>query len=218
MESIVLQVLSTRCSVQLCRAGEENGLQKDGWDLVVLQDAVYCLLQTNFCHKLKKYPWLFVSTRPDIRGYMAPTADLFGVANFSGINLSLWGIPEELQLRLDYPVERAADWYFYEQQPEVCRIAYCPTGNSVQENDFKLLSFIQKTNAEVTIVSDRYRGSGCIPSVRPCRTGERPSCRLQKIPFGCRFRAGHCPCLGCLQALRCLGGLRFGRMGDTCQL
>lgn len=158
VESIVLQVLSTRCSVQLCRAGEENGLQKDGWDLVVLQDAVYCLLQTNFCHKLKKYPWLFVSTRPDIRGYMAPTADLFGVANFSGINLSLWGIPEELQLRLDYPVERAADWYFYEQQPEVCRIAYCPTGNSVQENDFKLISFIQKTNAEVTIVSDRYRG------------------------------------------------------------
>ena len=67
VESIVLKVLSTRCSVQLCRAGEENGLQKDGWDLVVLQDAVYCLLQTSFCHKLKKYPWLFVSTRPDIR-------------------------------------------------------------------------------------------------------------------------------------------------------
>lgn len=43
VESIVLKVLSTRCSVQLCRAGEENGLQKDGWDLVVLQDAVYCL-------------------------------------------------------------------------------------------------------------------------------------------------------------------------------
>lgn len=53
VESIVLKVLSTRCSVQLCRAGEENGLQKDGWDLVVLQDAVYCLLQTSFCHKLK---------------------------------------------------------------------------------------------------------------------------------------------------------------------
>lgn len=49
VESIVLKVLSTRCSVQLCRAGEENGLQKDGWDLVVLQDAVYCLLQTSFC-------------------------------------------------------------------------------------------------------------------------------------------------------------------------
>ena len=47
VESIVLKVLSTRCSVQLCRAGEENGLQKDGWDLVVLQDAVYCLLQTR---------------------------------------------------------------------------------------------------------------------------------------------------------------------------
>lgn len=36
VESEVLKVLSTRCSVQLCRAGEENGLQKDGWDLVVL--------------------------------------------------------------------------------------------------------------------------------------------------------------------------------------
>ena len=157
VESIVLKVLSTRCSVQLCRAGEENGLQKDGWDLVVLQDAVYCLLQTSFCHKLKKYPWLFVSTRPDIRGYMAPATNLFGVVNLSGINLSLWGIPKELQVRLDYPVEKVADWYFYEQQPEVCRIAYCPTGNSVQENDFKLISFVQKTNAFLTIVSDRYR-------------------------------------------------------------
>ncbi len=130
VESIVLKVLSTRCSVQLCRAGEENGLQKDGWDLVVLQDAVYCLLQTSFCHKLKKYPWLFVSTRPDIRGYMAPATNLFGVVNLSGINLSLWGIPKELQVRLDYPVEKVADWYFYEQQPEVCRIAYCPTGTA----------------------------------------------------------------------------------------
>ena len=32
VESIVLKVLSTRCSVQLSRAGEENGLQKDGRD------------------------------------------------------------------------------------------------------------------------------------------------------------------------------------------
>lgn len=157
VESEVLKVLSTRCSVQLCRAGEENGLQKDGWDLVVLQDAVYCLLQTNFCHKLKKYPWLFVSTRSDIQGYVAPYTNLFGVVNLSGINLSLWGIPEELQLRLVHPTERVADWYFYEQQPEICRIAYCPTGNSVQENDFKLISFVQKTNAELTIVSDRYQ-------------------------------------------------------------
>lgn len=103
--------------------------------------------------------------RPDIRGYMAPTADLFGVANFSGINLSLWGIPEELQLRLDYPVERAADWYFYEQQPEVCRIAYCPTGNSVQENDFKLISFVQKTNARSYDRLGSLSGNGgCIPS------------------------------------------------------
>lgn len=157
VESEVLKVLSTRCSVQLCRAGEENGLQKDGWDLVVLQDAVYCLLQTNFCHKLKKYPWLFVSTRSDIQGYVAPYTNLFGVVNLSGLNLSLLGIPEEMQLCLVRPAERVADWYFYEQQPEICRIAYCPTGNSVQENDFKLISFVQKTNAELTIVSDRYQ-------------------------------------------------------------
>lgn len=92
------------CPVMSCR--RRKRITKDGWDLVVLQDAVYCLLQTSFCHKLKKYPWLFVSTRPDIRGYMAPATNLFGVVNLSGINLSLWGIPKELQVRLDYPVER----------------------------------------------------------------------------------------------------------------
>lgn len=154
---LISQILSKYYFVRLCRAEEVIEMQKEDWDLVLFQDDVCGILKKSIYRKLKKIPWLFVSTLPDIRGYMAPMANLFGVVNLSGLNLSLWGIPEEMQVRLDYPVEKAADWYFYEQQPDVCRIAYCPTGNSVQENDFKLISFVQKTNASLTIVSDRYR-------------------------------------------------------------
>lgn len=156
-ESSFLYILSSRYQVRLCHIVEEKNWEKEDWNLVVFQDDVYGVLSKQKLRELRKFPWLFVSTRPDIRGYMAPMVNLFGVVNLSGINLSLWGIPKELQLRLDYPVEKVADWYFYEQQPEICQIAYCPTGNSVQENDFKLISFVQKTNAFLTIVSDRYR-------------------------------------------------------------
>lgn len=157
-ESSFLQILSSRYQVRLCNIAEEKNLEKEDWDLVVLQDDVYAVLSRQKIRELQKFPWLFVSTCPDIRGYIAPMANLFSVVNLSGLNLSLWGIPKEIQLHLNYPIEKVADWYFYEQQPKVCRIAYCPTGNSVQENDFKLISFVQKTNAELTIVSDRYRG------------------------------------------------------------
>lgn len=155
---VLFPFLSSYCHVKSFCAGKEERLPEGKWDLVVFQNNVCSVLLKREFHKLRKYPWLFVSTRTDIQGYMAPVANLFGVVNLSGINLSLWGIPEELQIRLDYPVEKMADWYFYEQQPEVCRIAYCPTGHGVQENDFKLVSFVQKTNAILTIVSDRYRG------------------------------------------------------------
>lgn len=45
----------------------------------------------------------------------------------------------------------------YEKQPKICRIAYCPSGNRVIENDFKVISFARSINAELTIISDRYQ-------------------------------------------------------------
>ena len=83
VESIVLKVLSTRCSVQLCRAGEENGLQKDGWDLVVLQDAVYCLLQTSFCHKSVRCGQSF-RHKPVFVGNSQRVAGSFGLSGRKG--------------------------------------------------------------------------------------------------------------------------------------
>lgn len=154
-EPSVLKVLSSRYSAHVYRTGTDKELDNQQWKLVVFQDAE--VWQQRFFQKLKKFPWIFVSTRTDIRGYITPMPNLFGVVNMGGANLSLWGIPEEMQLRLKQPVKKVADYYFFEQQPEICRIAYCPTGNSICENDFKLLSFVQTTNAVVTIISDQYK-------------------------------------------------------------
>ena len=151
----VLKVLSSRYSVHVYRIGTDKELEKRQWQLVIFQDAD--VWQQRFFQKLKKFPWLFISTHADIRGYITPMPNLFGVVNMGGANLSLWGIPEEMQLRLKKPVEKVADYYFFEQQPETCRIAYCPTGNSICENDFKLLSFVQTTNVVATIISDQYK-------------------------------------------------------------
>lgn len=154
-EPSVLKVLSSRYSVYVYRIGTDKELEKQQWKLVIFQDAD--VWQQRFFQKLKKFPWLFISTRADIRGYITPMPNLFGVVNMGGANLSLWGIPEEMQLRLKKPVEKVSDYYFFEQQPETCQIVYCPTGDSVQENDFKLLSFLQTTNTVLTIVSDKYQ-------------------------------------------------------------
>lgn len=154
-EPSVLKVLSSRYSVHVYRTGTDKELDNQQWKLVVFQDAD--VWQERFFQKLKKIPWIFISTRTDIRGYITPMPNLFGVVNMGGANLSLWGIPEEMQLRLKQPVEKVADYYFFEEQPKACRIVYCPTGTSVHENDFKLLSFLQTTNSVVTIVSDQYQ-------------------------------------------------------------
>ena len=90
--------------------------------------------------------------------------NLYGVIHLGNASLSAWGIPDEMLLHLCYPVERSGDYYLYEQQPEVCRIVYCPTGNSVGENDLKLLTFLGQTNATLTIVSDEY---ACLKNAFP---------------------------------------------------
>ena len=111
-----------------------------------------------------KCPVLFIATTQNIDSIVVPFENLFGILNAGNASLSAWGIPDEMQLRLCCPVERMGNYYFYEQQPEVCRIVYCPTGNSVGENDFKLLTFQRKNNAMLTIVSDEY---ACLKNTFP---------------------------------------------------
>lgn len=154
-DPLVLKALSFRHSVQVYRVGTDKELDIRPWDLVVFQNAD--VWQTPFFRKLKKVPWLFISTRRDIQGYIAPAPHLFGVVNMSGVDLTVWGVPHEMQLRLPQPVEKTADYYFYEEKPEICRIVYCPTDTSVHTNDFKLLSSLQATNIQVTLLSDSYR-------------------------------------------------------------
>lgn len=154
-EPYLLKVLSSHYSVYVHRIGADKELENHSWDLVIFQDAD--VWQKKIFQKLKKFPWLYISTRADIRGYVAPTENLYGVVNIGGAKLSLYGIPEELQICLQRPVDKTADYYFFEREPETCRIVYCPTGNSASENDFKLLSMVHTTNSVLTIVSDQYQ-------------------------------------------------------------
>ena len=147
----VFQFFSSRYSARLHRVDEK--IEEEHTDLLVFQDGIG--YSQSFL-RFRRFPLLFVSTRREVEGYVAPVPNLFGAVNLSGVNLTLTGIPEEMQLHLQRPVEQTGDFYFYEQQPEVCRIAYCPTGNNLSENDFKLMAFVGRTNAELTIVSDRY--------------------------------------------------------------
>lgn len=152
----IAKALSSRYSVQVYRAGTDGETKEDQpCDIVIFQDAG--VWKDQYFRKWKNCPWLFVSNYPDIRGYIAPTPNLSGVLNLGGASLETWGVPDEFQLRLEHPVEQIADYYFYEQQPETCRIVYCPTANSIRENDLKLLSFVQGTNATLTIISDEYQ-------------------------------------------------------------
>ena len=147
----VFQFFSSRYSARLHRVDEK--IEEEHTDLLVFQDGIG--YSQSFL-RFRRFPLLFVSTRREVEGYVAPVPNLFGAVNLSGVNLTLTGIPEEMQLHLQRPVEQTGDFYFYEQQPEVCRIAYCPTGNNLSENDFKLMAFVGRTNTELTIVSDRY--------------------------------------------------------------
>lgn len=126
------------------------------YDLVVFQNT-YCLIRyKKYLQRLSRSPFLFVSVSDNPSGYIAPLSSLYGVIHIGKAALSAFGIPEEMQLRLNCPVEKTGNYYFYEQQPEVCRVVYCPTGNSVGENDFKLLTYLGQTDAMLTIVSDEY--------------------------------------------------------------
>lgn len=155
-EPLIINSLSSRYTVRLCRVDEKDGLEQTNWDLIILQNTGDSQTNVAFFRPFRHFPKLFISTRQDVEGYFAPVPNLFGAVNLSGASLTLSGIPEEMQLHLQRPIEQTGDFYFYEQQPEWCRIAYCPTGNNLSENDFKLIAFVGRTNAELTLVSDRY--------------------------------------------------------------
>lgn len=135
---------------------KESYLEDKFYDLIVVQNSFSFIHYKEYFKRLRKSPVLFVSTTNHLGSYIAPFKNLYGVINMGDASLSAFGIPEEMQLRLCCPMEKAGNYYFYEQQPEVCRIVYCPTGHTVAENDLKLLTFLQQTNASLTIVSDEY--------------------------------------------------------------
>ncbi len=152
------QVLSACCELHLLGDlfSEQSYQKGQMYGLVIVQNSL-CFIHYKEClSQLAKSPVLFVSTTEELSGYVAPLKNLYGVINMGEASLSVLGIPEEMQFRLYCPVESTGNYYFYEQQPEVCRIVYCPTGNSIRENDFKFLTFLGQTNASLTIVSDEY--------------------------------------------------------------
>ena len=154
----LVNLLSTLYQVDLVGDlfNDQSQKLRKSYDLVLVQNSFSFLHYKKLLRLYVKCPVLFVATTKELNSYVAPFENLFGVLNMGNTALSTLGIQEEMQLRLYCPVESTGNYYFYEQQPEVCRIVYCPTGNSVRENDFKLLTFLGQTNASLTIVSDEY--------------------------------------------------------------
>lgn len=136
---------------------KQDGEPARYYDLVIVQNSLTFIHYNKLIKRFAKCPFLFISTTNNLRSYIAPFDNLFGVINVKNPMLSAFGIPDELQVRLNYPVEKIANYYFYEREPELCRIVYCPTGNSISENDLKLLTFLHQTNTSLTILSDEYQ-------------------------------------------------------------
>ena len=155
----LINLLSSLYQVHLigiCLMTNLRELRKS-YDLIFIQNSISLIHYKKIDQTVCEMPWYYLLQLPkNIDSYVTPFENMFGVLNMGNIVLSTLGIPEEMEIRLCCPVERTGNYYFYEQQPEVCRIVYCPTGNSVGENDFKLLTFLGQTNASLTIVSDEY--------------------------------------------------------------
>lgn len=165
--SLFLQQVFSACS-ELHLLGDlftKQTYQEDGkYDLVIVQNS-FCLIRyKDLFKRLSNTPALFVSTGNHVVDYVAPFKNLYGVIHLGNASLSAWGIPEEMQFHFYCPVEKTGNFYFYEQQPDVCRIVYCPTGNSIGGNDLKLSTFLGQANARLTIVSDEY---ACLKNAFP---------------------------------------------------
>ncbi|WP_102408873.1 hypothetical protein [Parabacteroides bouchesdurhonensis] len=166
LSAYLVKLLSARCQLHLLGDlfSKQSYQQEKSYDLVIVQNSLCFIHYKEHLSRLSKSPVFFIAATNNLNGYIAPFKNLFGVLNMKDVELSAFGIPEEIQLRLNYPVEKVSNYYFYEQQPEFCRIVYCPTGNTIQESDLKLLTFLQKTNALLTIVSDEYQ---CLKKALP---------------------------------------------------
>lgn len=158
LASYLVRLLSARCQVHLVGSLFNTPSQelRKSYDLILIQNSFSLIHYKKLLKQYIKCPVLFIAATQSLDSYVAPFENLFGVLNIEDTSLSALGIPEEMQLCLYCPVEKTGNYYFYEQQPKVCRIVYCPTGNSIIENDVKLLTFLQQTNTSLTIVSDEY--------------------------------------------------------------
>lgn len=143
---------------------EQSYEEGQSYDLIIIQNSLSLIRYKKQLKRLGKSPVLFIATTNRLDSYIAPFKNLYGVLSMSDAALPDFGIPEEMMLHFNYPVKKMANYYFYEQQPEYCRIVYCPTGNTIKESDLKLLTFLHKTNALLTIVSDEYR---CLKNALP---------------------------------------------------
>lgn len=156
----MLKILTARYSVQICNRSKEpdEAFFQTKWELVIVSDAHCFTFFRTLCKKLKKYPFLFISARNDIGGYVAPWRNLMGVIKFAETHLSPYGIPEEIQRKVTCPVEKVADYYLYEKNPEEYRVVYCPTRHTIGETDRKIGAVLQQMNVSLDIVTDFYEG------------------------------------------------------------
>lgn len=162
----LVKLLSTRYQLHLLGYlfSKQSYQPEKSYDLVLVHNSLSFIYYKKHFDQLSKSPVLFIATTNNLNSYIAPFKNLFGLINMSDVALSAFGVPEEMQLRTNHPVEKVLDYYFYEQEPAFCRVAYCPTGNTIQESDLNLLTFLQKKNALLTIVSDEYQ---CLKSALP---------------------------------------------------
>lgn len=164
--SYLVRLLSIRYQVDLIGDlfNDQSQELRRCYDLIIVQNSFSFIYYKKLLKRYVKCPVMFVATTNKLNSYIAPFENLFGVLNMGETSLSAFGVPEEMQLHLNYPVEKVANYNYNEQQPKSCQIVYCPTGNSVLESDLKLLTFLQKTDTLLTIVSDEYQ---CLKNTLP---------------------------------------------------
>lgn len=159
-DTTLLKTVRSRYSVEVCNLlhTDRRALLDKKWSLVLISDSRCFAFYKPLGKKVKKNPVLFISSRKDIGGYLAPLTNLAGVINAGDASLSFYGLPDEMQIRINRPVTKTADYYLYEDHPEIYRIVYCPTPHTIRETDGKVFSILREMNVSVDVVTDLYDG------------------------------------------------------------
>lgn len=159
-DTTLLKIVRSRYPVEVCNLlhADRRALLNKKWSLVLISDSRCFAFYKPLGKKVKKNPVLFISSRKDIGGYLAPLTNLAGVINLVDASLSFYGIPDEMQIRINRPVTKTADYYLYEDHPEAYRIVYCPTPHTIRETDGKVFSILKEMNVSVHVVTDLYDG------------------------------------------------------------